>query len=177
MSKKVETGDAVAKIRGRPPIEYLRKLAPAPEEAEKYLVLAEKAEIKKLSQLGKRDQLFDIYVPLLDCKVEYGLAGMNEIIEWEESGFDLGTPPTLDDDGKVVDPGKPGNRVDQIKAMRKLAYLMLHKADMELTEDEVGELPPQVITQIIAAISEHTPFFGAAQSKPAAASMRKSVQS
>jgi hypothetical protein len=162
MSKRVETGEVISKIRGRPPIEYLRKLAPSAEEAQKYLVLAEKAEIKRLSQLGKTDQLFDVYVPLLDCKVQYGLIAMNEVIEWEEANFNL---------------GKEGPRADQVKAMRKLLYLMLRKADPDLTEETVGEFSPQVVTQILVGVSEQTPFFGASQPEPLTDSTRKTSAS
>ena len=174
MSKRVETGDVVSRIRGRPPIEYLRKLAPTPEEAEKYLALAEKAEIRKLSELGKEARLFDVYIPLLGCKLQYGLIAMNEIVEWEEAGLDLGQAPKLDEKtGEVVDPGKPGKRADQIVAMRKLVFLMMHRADPALTEETVGEFAPQVITQILVAISEHTPFFAAAQPPQPPSSMQR----
>jgi hypothetical protein len=165
----IEVGDAIEKIKGRPPIEYLRKLAPSPEEAARYLKDMETAKLAKLSDLGKKAQRFEVYVPLLGAKLAYGLPGINELIEWQEAGFDLGEKPVIDPKThEVTKPGREGRPVDQVKAMRKIAYVLLRKADPELTEETVGEMDAPALTQFIVAAGEHTPFLATQQ--PAAAS-------
>ena len=166
---RVETGEVLAKLKGRPPIEYLRKLAPTEAEAQRYLQESEKAEVVRLSELGKMEELFEVYIPVLGRKVSYGLPGMNEIIEWTEANLDLGKAPKIDPKTKkILDPGKPANPTDQIKAMRKMAYLMLHKADKALTEEMMGTYSPRIVTQILVAITDYTPFYIGAQAALAA---------
>jgi hypothetical protein len=150
---ETEVGEAIERIKGRPPIEYLRKLAPSPEDAQRYLKDMETAKLLKLSELGKQVQRFEVYIPLLGAKLAYGLPGINELIEWQESGF-------------LIDLGK-ADLLMQMKAMRKLAYLLLRKADPDMDENKVGALDAPALVQFIVAAGEHTPFLGAQQ--PAAA--------
>lgn len=160
----MEVGDAIERIKGRPPIEYLRKLAPSPEEAQRYLKEMETAKLAKLSELGKRVQRFEVYVPILGVKLAYGLPGINEVIEWQESNLDLGEEPTINPKTKeIIKPGRPGKPLDQVKAMRKLAYMLLRKADPEVTEETVGAIDAPAITQFIIAAGENTPLLGAKQ--------------
>ncbi len=145
----MEVGEAIEKIHRRPPIEYLRKLAPSPEDAARYLKDMETAKLAKLSELGKKAEQFEVYIPVLGAKLAYGLPGINELIEWEEAGF-----------SKELE---KADRLKQMKAMRKLAYMLLRKADPELTEDAVGAMDAPALTQFIIAAGEYTPFFGARQ--------------
>jgi hypothetical protein len=142
----VDIGEAVEKIKGRPPIEYLRKLAPSPEEAQRYLKSMEKAKLVKLSELGALPHLDDVYVPAMDAILGYGMPGLNEIIEWQEAGF-------MKDLEKL-------DGLQQMKAFRKLAYLLIRKADPTVTEEQVGQMDAAAVTQFIIAASDHTPFLG-----------------
>jgi hypothetical protein len=167
----MEVGDAIEKIKGRPPIEYLRKLAGSPEQAQRYLKDMEKAKLGKLSELGKFDQLFEVYVPLLGMKLAYGLPGINELIEWQEENLDLGEAAIVDPKTQlIIKPARPGKPIDQVKAMRKIAYLLLRKGDRNLTEEKVGAIDAPALTQFIVAAGENTPFLAAQQPATAAPS-------
>jgi hypothetical protein len=168
----MDVGDAIQKIKSRPPIEYLRKLAPSPEVAAQYLKDMERAELVKLSELGARAQQFEVYVPLLGKKLAYGLPGLNEIIEWQEAALDLGEDKIDPSTGKVIPPSPERKRkieIDKVKATRKIAYLMLRKADPDLAEEAVGnKIEAAALTQFIIAAGTNTPFLGAAVTPEAA---------
>ena len=182
MSEKVNVGDVRAKIKARPPIEYLRKLAGSPEQAEEYLKRAQEADFENLSAMGQRDILFEVYIPLLDKRFRYGMPSLNGLAEWQRGSLE-GKKELLKEKADMKKAGVDQDDIDaQLKELEKiqnteqmgtLVYLMLRRADKELTETMVAEWDVNVLTQFVVSMGENTPFLQAAQPNPVSSTPRK----
>ena len=95
---------------------------------------AKTAALKTIDQiLADRDQLFDVYVPILNCKIKYGRLLVKEINEAT---------------------AKP----DEESFLRKIVYLMWHKGDPSVTEEKINDLEIEELRLIFHSIWENTPF-------------------
>ena len=172
MSKKVDTGEVFSKIQGRPPIEYLRKLAGSPEQAAEYAKRAAEAEIVNAEHLGLQKRIYQVYVPELDKNVQYGHVSLNALIEWQWAMLE-GMKKTEVYRADLEKAGVTAKRLDDLmkkveqtatmEHMKRLVYLLLKEASPNITEKEIGEYPGPAITQMLIAMNENTPFLEAVQ--------------
>jgi len=119
----------------------------------RYDEAAKKAVIKTCDQiLSDRDRIFEVYVPIFDCKVKYGRMLVHEFMSIME---------------------KPEEQY-----IREALYLMWSKGDPSVTREKLEKYDFEEIRQIFFYIVENTPFLFQTRSGTASSlDLRKSKDS
>lgn len=100
---------------------------------QRYAEAEAKAVKKTIDQiLEERDKLYEVYIPNLDCKIQYGRLTVPEFMEIEHLTED--------------------------EFPRRFLYLMWRKGDPELTEEKINRFSDLEIRIILGYILETTPF-------------------
>lgn len=103
------------------------------EAKERYQEAEAKAVKKTIDQiLEERDKLYEVYIPNLDCKIQYGRLTVPEFMEIEH--------------------------LTQDEFPRRFLYLMWTKGDPSLTEEKFNRFSDLEIRIILGYILENTPF-------------------
>ena len=135
-------------IKKRPSVEDLRKQQGPKEKVDKQRQKEEVAEIKRLSEILNsrvgQPMLKTVYIESLDCKLQFGDPSVGEFFDV------LKRARTPDERGET--------NMDMF--MFDLLYIMLHKADPNLTEDALKKRIEAVeAIDILAEIMDVSPFF------------------